>query len=41
MITVDFLMAHLGLEPLPEEGGYFADTYRSPKQIPGECMPRR
>ncbi len=41
MITVDFLMAHLGLEPLPEEGGYFAETYRSSIQIPVECLPRR
>jgi len=41
MITVDYLMAHLGLEPLPEEGGYFAETYRSPMQIPGECLPLR
>lgn len=41
MITVDYLMAHLGLEPLPEEGGYFAETYRSSLHIPGECLPLR
>ncbi len=41
MITVDFLMKHFGLAPLPDEGGYFAETYRSPVQIPRACLPRR
>ncbi len=41
MITVDFLMKHFGLVPLPEEGGYFAETYRSTVQIPREGLPRR
>ena len=41
MITVAFLMDHLGLAPLPEEGGYFAETYRSPVRISGACLPRR
>lgn len=40
MITVDFLRTHLGLEPLPEEGGYFAETYRSPVVIPADGLPR-
>ncbi len=41
MITVDFLMRHLGLAPLPEEGGYFAQTYQSVLQIPQACLPPR
>ena len=41
MITVDYLMQHLGLAPLPEEGGYFAETYRSAVQLPGDCLPPR
>jgi hypothetical protein len=41
MITVDYLKEHLGLAPLPEEGGYFAETYRSPWLIPQEALPRR
>ncbi len=39
MITVDYLMAHLGLVPLPVEGGYFAETYRSSLRIPRESLP--
>ncbi len=41
MITVDFLMRHFGLAPLPEEGGYFAETYRSAVAIPQAGLPRR
>lgn len=41
MITVEYLMKHLGLAPLPEEGGYFAETYRAPVQIPADGLPRR
>ena len=41
MITVEYLMQHLGLAPLPEEGGYFAETYRSPVQIAPGCLPPR
>ena len=41
MITVDYLKDQLGLAPLPEEGGFFAETYRSPVQIPADCLPRR
>lgn len=40
MITVEFLMDHLGLEPLPEEGGYFAETYRSSLTVPHAVLPR-
>ncbi len=28
-MTVDDLVAHLQLEPLPGEGGYYRETYRS------------
>ena len=41
MITVDFLMKHLALAPLPEEGGYFVETYRSAVEIPCACLPGR
>ena len=38
MITVDFLMKHFRLVPLPEEGGYFAETYRSARCLAvSEC----
>ena len=28
----------LGLEPLPEEGGFFRETYRSDVQLSSECL---
>ena len=39
MISAAFLKEHLGLEPLPEEGGYFAETYRSPVSLAADCLP--
>ena len=34
-MEADALIATLGLKPLPIEGGYFAETYRSDETIPG------
>lgn len=31
----------LELIPLPDEGGYFRETYRSEEKIPGEALPGR
>lgn len=31
----------LGLVPLPDEGGYFRETYRSAEKIPSEALPGR
>ena len=31
----------LGLKPLPEEGGFYAETYRSEEIIEGTGLPRR
>ncbi|MFQ5570767.1 MAG: cupin domain-containing protein [Rhodothermales bacterium] len=39
MMTAAFLKKHLGLRPLPTEGGYFAETYRSSVQITGDGLP--
>jgi predicted cupin superfamily sugar epimerase len=39
MITVDELRTALGLEPLPVEGGYFAESYRAPVTLPEEVLP--
>ena len=41
MITVEYLKKHLGLVPLPEEGGYYAETYRSSVQLPPQSLPSR
>jgi predicted cupin superfamily sugar epimerase len=39
LLSVDDIKTMLKLQPLPLEGGYFAETYRSPVVIPGEVMP--
>ena len=39
MITVEYLMQHLALRPLPEEGGYYAETYRAAVELSGDCLP--
>ncbi len=41
MITAEQLVALLHLKPHPEEGGYFAETYRSDESIPGKDLPLR
>jgi uncharacterized protein len=33
------LIEHLGLEPLPVEGGLYAQSYRSPEELPEELLP--
>lgn len=32
------LIEKLGLRPLPEEGGYFAETYRCDETVPGSAL---
>lgn len=41
MLTADALIKKLGLVPLPHEGGFYAETYRSPELIPRAALPRR
>lgn len=31
----------LKLEPLPEEGGFYAETYRSEESVAAKCLPER
>lgn len=38
-LTVDDLIERLGLEPHPEEGGWFRETYRSVRPIPSVALP--
>ena len=40
-LTVDQIIKLLGLEPLPEEGGLFRQTYRSAEVIPAGGLPSR
>jgi uncharacterized protein len=41
MLTADEIKSLLDLRPLPEEGGYFAETYRSDEAISKEALPAR
>ena len=41
MITVEWLIEHFGLEPLPEEGGLFRQTYKAAETIPPGALPAR
>lgn len=40
-ITVSQIVLALGLEPLPEEGGLYRQSYRSREDLPGGLLPRR
>lgn len=38
---IEAIIRELGLTPLPEEGGLYAETYRSASVIPGGAIPGR
>lgn len=40
-LTAEEIISHLGLEPLPIEGGYFKVTYTSDEKIPAAALPGR
>jgi predicted cupin superfamily sugar epimerase len=39
MLSVHELIAALHLQPLPMEGGYYRETYRSPDRLPATALP--
>jgi predicted cupin superfamily sugar epimerase len=41
MLKAEDLIAVLQLQPLPLEGGYFRETYRSPEQLPADAFAGR
>lgn len=41
MLSVETLKALLHLKPLPVEGGYYAESYRSAESFPREALPGR
>jgi predicted cupin superfamily sugar epimerase len=41
MMTGEDLIARLGLQPHPKEGGYFRETYRAAESIPSAALPPR
>jgi hypothetical protein len=40
-MTAEEIIQLLGLEPLPEEGGFFKSSYRSPDVLPTSALPKR
>ncbi len=40
-LSAEDIIKHLGLQPLPVEGGYFSLTYTSDDQIQAEALPNR
>ena len=40
-MDIDELKLMLGLKPLPEEGGFYAEVYRSNEKLPAACLPER
>lgn len=41
MTTAEDLIRHLQLKPLPQEGGWYRETYRSSLQLPSELLAPR
>jgi hypothetical protein len=41
MLSGEQLIRHLGLEPLPVEGGWFRQTYLAAENIPRDALPAR
>lgn len=40
-ITAEALIQHLGLQPLPMEGGFFRETWRAEDTVPAGVLPPR
>jgi predicted cupin superfamily sugar epimerase len=40
-MDIEMLKKTLGLVPLPQEGGFYAESYRSAETLPSECLPSR
>ena len=41
MVTAEQIIKFFGMKPLPGEGGYYVETYRSKEKIPKASLPRR
>ena len=41
MITAEWIINHFGMKPLPEEGGYYVETYRAKEKLAAEHLPTR
>jgi len=40
-MDIEKLKKTLGLKPLPKEGGFYAESYRSDEKLTGRCLPKR
>jgi predicted cupin superfamily sugar epimerase len=40
-MDIEELKRLLGLKPLPVEGGFYAESYRSTENVPRRCLPER
>jgi predicted cupin superfamily sugar epimerase len=40
-LDAETVVARLGLEPLPGEGGFYRESYRSEEQLPADALPER
>jgi len=40
MLSIERIKALLGLKPLPVEGGYYAESYRSAESVAREALPK-
>jgi predicted cupin superfamily sugar epimerase len=40
VLTAEEVIQLLDLKPLPQEGGFYRETYRSPAQMPASALPR-
>jgi predicted cupin superfamily sugar epimerase len=40
-MDIDTLKKTLGLMPLPQEGGFYAESYRAAEMLPNEYLPQR
>jgi predicted cupin superfamily sugar epimerase len=40
-MDIDELKLMLGLKPLPEEGGFYSEVYRSNEKLRAACLPER
>jgi predicted cupin superfamily sugar epimerase len=41
MITAEEIIELFNMKPLPQEGGYYTETYRTPESLPQTVLPNR
>ncbi|MHC4645378.1 MAG: cupin domain-containing protein, partial [Planctomycetota bacterium] len=41
MMTAEQIIELFGMKPLPQEGGYYVETYRAPEKITRTALPER